>query len=110
MSGSEEKKISKRDRKVNVEYFLGATMNMYDIKPLIQIPCITEWVKYSSEWAIQSSTWWIAWTKEIYWKNVTGNNVVSNLITRTNGNASVAVIKPDEHVHGLELDVIKNGN
>ena len=36
LSGSEERRISKRDRKVKVEYFPGATINMYNIKPLLK--------------------------------------------------------------------------
>ena len=37
--------------------------------------------------------------------------VISNLITRTvNGKASLTVIKTNEHLHGLQMDVIDNGN
>ena len=37
--------------------------------------------------------------------------VISILITRTNnGKASLTVIKTKEHVHGLQMDVIDNGN
>ena len=37
--------------------------------------------------------------------------VISILITRTNnGKASLTVIKTNEHVHGLQMDVIDNGN
>ena len=39
------------------------------------------------------------------------NVVISNLITRTdNGKASLTVIKTNEHFHGLQMDVIDNGN
>ena len=39
------------------------------------------------------------------------NVVISNLITRTdNGKASLTVIKTNEHLHGLQIDVIDNGN
>ena len=49
--------------------------------------------------------------KKIIEKTLPGSHlVVSDLITQTNGNTSVAVIKPDEHLHGLELDVINIGN
>ena len=35
----------------------------------------------------------------------------SNLITRTdNGKASLTVIKTNEHLHGLQMDIIENGN
>ena len=39
------------------------------------------------------------------------NVVISNLITRTdNGKASLTVIKTNEHSHGLQMDIINNGN
>ena len=39
------------------------------------------------------------------------NVVISDLITRTdNGKASLTVIKTNEHLHGLQMDVIDNGN
>ena len=39
------------------------------------------------------------------------NVVISDLITRTdNGKASLTVIKTNEHLHGLQMDVINNGN
>ena len=39
------------------------------------------------------------------------NFVISDLITRTdNGKASLTVIKTNEHLHGLQMDVINNGN
>ena len=39
------------------------------------------------------------------------NVVISNLITRTdNGKASLTVIKTNEHLHGLQMNVIDNGN
>ena len=39
------------------------------------------------------------------------NVVISNLITRTdNGKASLTVIKTNEHLHGLQMDIIDNGN
>ena len=39
------------------------------------------------------------------------NVVVSNLITRTdNGKASLTVVKTNEHLHGLQMDIIDNGN
>ena len=37
--------------------------------------------------------------------------VISNLTTRTdNGKASLAVIKTNEHLHGLQIDIIDNEN
>ena len=39
------------------------------------------------------------------------NVFIRNLITRTdNGKASLTVIKTNEHLHGLQMDVIDNGN
>ena len=39
------------------------------------------------------------------------NVVISNLITRTaNSKASLTVIKTNEHLHGLQMDVIDSGN
>ena len=39
------------------------------------------------------------------------NVVISNLNARTdNGKASLTVIKTNEHLHGLQMDVINNGN
>ena len=39
------------------------------------------------------------------------NVVIFSLITRTdNGKASLTVIKTNEHLHGLQMDVIDNGN
>ena len=39
------------------------------------------------------------------------NVVISNLITRTdNGKASLKVIKTNEHLNGLQMGVIDNGN
>ena len=39
------------------------------------------------------------------------NVFILNLITRTdNGKASLTVIKTNEHLHGLQMDVIDNGN
>ena len=39
------------------------------------------------------------------------NVVISSLITRTgNGKASLTVNKANEHLHGLQMDVIDNGN
>ena len=39
------------------------------------------------------------------------NVIISNLITRTeNGKASLTVIKINEHLHGLKMDIIDNGN
>ena len=41
-----------------------------------------------------------------------GSNVtISNLITRTDdGKASLTVIKTNEHLYGLQMDIIDNGN
>ena len=39
------------------------------------------------------------------------NVVISNLITRTdNGKASLTVIKTNAHLHGVQMDIIDNGN
>ena len=39
------------------------------------------------------------------------NVIISNLITRTdNGKASLTVIKTNEHLHALQMDIIDNEN
>ena len=39
------------------------------------------------------------------------NVAISNLITQTNnGKTSLTVIKPNEYLHGLQMDIIDNGN
>ena len=39
------------------------------------------------------------------------NVVISNLITRAdNGKASLTVIKTNVHLHGLQMDIVDNGN
>ena len=39
------------------------------------------------------------------------NIIISNLIIRTdNGKASLSIIKTSEHLHGLQKDIIDNGN
>ena len=39
------------------------------------------------------------------------NVVIFSLITRTdNGKASLIVIKTNKHLHGLQMDIIDNGN
>ena len=39
------------------------------------------------------------------------NVVIFSLITRTdNGKASLTVIKTNKHLHGLQMDIIDNGN
>ena len=39
------------------------------------------------------------------------NIIISNLIIRTdNGKVSLPIIKTSEHLHGLQKDIIDNGN
>ena len=39
------------------------------------------------------------------------NIIISNLIIRTdNGKASLSITKTSEHLHGLQKDIIDNGN
>ena len=39
------------------------------------------------------------------------NAIISNLITLSdNGKVSLTVIKTNEHLHGLQMDIIDNGN
>ena len=39
------------------------------------------------------------------------NAIISNLITRTDNSKSLlAVIQTNEHLHGLQMDIINNGN
>ena len=44
-------------------------------------------------------------------KRLPESNATSNLITGTgNGKASLTVVKANEYLHGLQMDIIDNGN
>ena len=116
LSGTEERKISKRDRKVKVKNFPGATINdMYDyIEPSLK--------KFPDNIILHSGTnntlnepSKMVLDKLLNLKKFAehtlpeSNVIISNLITRTdNGKASLTVIKTNEHLHGLQMDIIDN--
>ena len=116
LSGTEERKISKRDRKVKVKNFPGATINdMYDyIEPSLK--------KFPDNIILHSGTnntlnepSKMVLDKLLNLKKFAehtlpeSNVIISNLITRTdNGKASLTVIKTNEHLHGLQMDIIEN--
>ena len=116
LSGTEERKISKRDRKVKVKNFPGATINdMYDyIEPSLK--------KFPDNIILHSGTnntlnelSEMVLDKLLDLKKFAehtlpeSNVIISNLITRTdNGKASLTVIKTNEHLHGLQMDIIEN--
>ena len=114
--GTEERNNSKRDRKVKVKNFPGATIDdMYDyIKPLLKkypdnITCGTNnTVNYPSKMVLDKLLNLKKFVEGILPES---NVVISNLLTRTdNGKASLTVIKTNECLNGLLMDVIDNGN
>ena len=117
-SGIEERRIPKRDRKVKVKNFLGVTIDdMYDyIKPLLKkYPDnkilhvgATNLVNEPSKIVLDKL---LNLKKFIEHTLPESNVIISNLIARTdNDKASLTVIKTNEHLHGLQMDVIDNGN
>ena len=118
LPGIEEKKISKRERKVKVKNFPRATIDdMYDyIKPLLK-KCPDNIISHAGTNNIVNESSKVVLCKLLDLKNSIENTlpesnfVISNLITRTdNGTASLTVIKTNEHLHGLQMDIIDNGN
>ena len=114
--GTEERNNSKRDRKVKVKNFPGARIDdMYDyIKPLLKkypdnITCETNnTVNYPSKMVLDKLLNLKKFVEGILPES---NVVISNLLTRTdNGKASLTVIKTNEYLNGLLMDVIDNGN
>ena len=117
-SGIEERRIPKRDRKVKVKNFLGVTINdMYDyIKSLLK-KCPDNIILHVGATNLVNEPSKIVLDKLLILKKFIehtlseSNVVISNLIARTdNDEASLTVIKTNEHLHGLQMDVIDNGN
>ena len=117
LSGIEERTIPKRDRKVKVKNFPGATIDdMHDyIKPVLK-KCPDNILHVGNNNTVNGPFKKVLdkllRLKKFIEHTLPGSNVViSNLITRTvNGKASLTVIKTNEHLHGLQMDVIDNGN
>ena len=118
MSGTEERKISKRDRKVKVKNFPGATINdMYDyIKPILKKRPDNIILHVRTNNTVNEPSKIVlgkllGLKKFIEHTLPESNIVISNLITRIdNGKASLTVTKTNEHLHGLQMDIIDNGN
>ena len=117
LSGIEERRISKRDRKVKVKNFPGATIDgMYDYPIPLLKKCPDNILHVGTNNTVNEPSKMVP-DKLLTLKKFTehtlpeSNVFIPNLITRTdNGKASLAVIKTNEHLHGLEMDVIDNGN
>ena len=117
MSGI-ERRISKKDRKVNVKNFPGATIDdMYDyIKPLLKnvliiyhtLGLIARLMNEPSKTVLNK----LLNLKKFIDNTLPESNVVIfSLITRTdNGKAFLTVIKTNKQLHGLQMDIIDNGN
>ena len=118
LSGIDERRISKRDRKIKVKNFPGATISdIYDyIKPLLKKCPDNTILRVGTHNTVTESSKVVLGKlldlKKFIEKTLPESNVViSNLITRTdNGKASLTVIKTNEHLHGLQMDIIDNGN
>ena len=113
-----KKKNSKRDRQVKVKNFPGVTIDdMYDyIKPLFK-KCSDNIILHVGANDTVNEPSKMVLDKLLNLKKFIEHTlpesdlVISILITRTNnGKASLTVIKTNEHVHGLQMDVIDNGN
>ena len=111
LSGIGERRISKRDRKVKVKNFPEATIDdMYDyIKPLLK-KCPDNIILHvgTNNTVMSHPKGCLRFIEHTLRES---NVVISNLITKTdNDKASLTVIKTNEHLHGLQMDVIDNGN
>ena len=117
-SGIEQRRVSKRDRKVKVKNFPGATIDdMYDyIKPLLKkcpdnIILHVETKNTVNELSKVVLGKLLDLKKSIENTLPQSNVVISNLITRTdNSKASLTVVKTNELLHGLQIDIIDDGN
>ena len=117
LSGIEERRISKRDRKIKTKCFLGAAIDdMCDyIKSLLKespdniiLHVGTNNTVNEPPKVVLSKL--LDLQKSIE-KTLPESNVTSNLITGTgNGKASLTVVKANEYLHGLQMDIIDNGN
>ena len=120
LPGIEERRILKRDRKVKVKNLPGATINDSYIKPLLKCPNNTilhvrtnNTVNEPSKMVLDKLLNLKCIQPEMFERTLPESNVViSNLISRTDGNrkASLTVIKTNEHLLGLQMDIINNGN
>ena len=112
LSGIDERKISKRERKVKLKNSPGATIDdMYDcIKPLLKKCPDNIILHVRTNNTVNESPKVVLGKlldlKKFIEKTLPESNVViSNLITRTdNGKASLTVIKTNEHLHGLQMN------
>ena len=118
LSGIDERRISKRDRKIKVKNFPGATIDgMYDyIKPLVK-KCPDDIILHVGTNNTVNELSKVVLGKLLDLKKFIektlpeSNVVISNLITRTdNGKASLTVTKRNDHLHDLQMDIIDNGN
>ena len=118
LSGIDERKISKKDRKVKLKNFSGATIDdmCNYIKPLLK-KCPDNIILHvgNNNTANESSKVvlgkFLDLNKFIENTLPDSNVIISNLITRTdNGKASLTVIKTNEYLHGLQMDIMDNGN
>ena len=118
LSGIEERRISNRDKKIKVKNFPGATIDdMYDyIKPLLR-KCPDSIILHVGTNKTVNEPSKMVLDKLLNLKKFIkhtlseSNVVIFNLITRTdNVKASLTGIKTNEHLHGLQMDFIDNGN
>ena len=114
LSGTEERRISKRDRKVKVKNLPGTTIDdMHDyIKPVLK-RCPGNILHVGNNNTVNEPSK-IVLDKLHNLKKFIEHTlsesyvVISNLITRTvNGKASLTVIKTNEHLHGLQWISLK---
>ena len=119
LSGIDERSISKIDRKVKVKIFPGATTidDIYDyIKSLLK-KCTDNIILHVGTNNTVNEPSNVVLGKLLDLKKFIENNflesnvIISNLITLTdNGKTSLTAIKTNEHSHGLQMDIIDNGN
>ena len=117
LSGIEERRISKRDRKVKIKNFPGATIDdLHDYIKAVLKKCPDNMLHVGNNNTVNEPSKMVL-DKLLNLKKFIEHTlpesglVISILITRTNnGKASLTVIKTNEHVHGLQMGVIDNGN
>ena len=117
MSGIDERRISKKDRKFKVENSCGAMIDdMYNyIKPLFK-KCSDNIIFHVGTNNMVHGSSKVVLGKLFDLKKFIENTlpesnvIIPNLITQTdNGKTSITVIKTNEHLHGLQMDIIDNG-
>ena len=118
MSGIEERRILKKDIKAKVINLPGATIDdIYNyIKPLLK-KCPDNTILHIGTNNTVNEPSKIVLDKLLNLKKFIehilpkSNVVIFNLSARTdNGKGSLAVIKTNEQLHGLQINVINNGN